>query len=130
MKNLAIIFLVSLVSLFSLSAQSVLEGSISNRQGESLTAVNVKFIHLTNQQLSQTVNTDEDGYFFMEQLADGAYELEISHQQYGTVIMENFEFPRDTDQVLGLQLEEIQVTTPTVRAEHHTPNHVSVAKIY
>ena len=130
MKNLAIIFLVSLVSLFSLSAQSVLEGSISNRQGESLTAVNVKFIHLTNQQLSQTVNTDEDGYFFMEQLADGAYELEISHQQYGTVIMENFEFPRDTDQVLGLQLEEIQVTTPTVRAEQHTPNHVSVAKIY
>lgn len=113
MKNLSTLLLIVLLGNLTLSAQNMIEGSIMNAQGESLEATNITMKHSANADLNKVITTDENGYFFLEGLADGAYTLIIENAAYQKVSMDNFEFPRDTDKVIGLTMESVEVLIPT-----------------
>ncbi len=116
MKNLSTLLLIVLLSNLSISAQSMIEGSIMNAKGESLVATNITMEHSTNAQLNKVIVTDENGYFFVDNLADGAYSLIVENIDYQTLLMDGFQFPKDTDKVIGLTMESLEVLTPTVLA--------------
>ncbi len=132
MKNLLSFVLIIALTNFSLTAQSLLEGSISNNDGTTLTSATVVLHHVNNENLSKTLIVDESGYFILEDIPAGTYKLEISNSDYESIIVDNFQFPRDTDQVLGLSFEQPILTNPTVNTDtRNTPEgHVSLAKNY
>lgn len=132
MKNLSALLLIVLLGNLALSAQSMIEGSITHAQGESVVATVVTMQHKTDAELSKTITIDGSGYFIMEDLADGAYSLAVENMEYQPVIIDNFEFPRDTDKVLGLTLENLNELTPTdVFTKRNTPkNNVAISSVY
>jgi len=107
MKNLSILLLIALLGNLSLTAQNMIEGSIMNAEGESLVATMVTMQHATDVQLNKAITTDENGYFFLENLADGSYTLIVENVDYQNLLMDDFQFPRDTDKVVGLTLENL-----------------------
>lgn len=125
MKNLFTLSLIVLLSNFSLTAQNLIEGGISNENGKSLTAT----ITLENEQkaqFSKMIQTDEDGYFMIDDLANGNYQLIVEHSAYKTITIDNFEFPRDSDQILGLTMENLENTEITI-ARNIPENNTSIA---
>jgi len=132
MKNLLTLILIVALTNFSLTAQSLLEGSISINDGTSITATTVVLHHLNNEELTKVFQVDETGYFLLENIQAGAYSLEVVNADYEPIIVDNFQFPRDTDQVLGLSFEQPILTNPTVNADtRNTPeDHATLAKIY
>lgn len=132
MKNLSTLLLIVLLGNLSLSAQNMLEGSILNTQGESIVATNILMEHSTNTQLNKVITTDENGYFFLEDLADGRYTLIIENTDYQKLSMNNFEFPRDTDKVVGLTLENLEILTATdIMTKRNEPkNNIASSNVY
>ncbi len=129
MKNLITLLLIGLLGNFSLTAQNTIEGGISNESGESLTATTITLENEQDVRLTKTIQTDADGYFIVDDLADGQYRLVVEHATYKTISMDNFEFPRDTDQVLGLTMEPLENTDIIV--VRNTPDkHNCLAKIF
>ena len=112
MKKLSTLLLIVLLGNLSLTAQNMLEGSIANAEGESLVATVITMQHETDTQLTKTITTDENGYFFLDNLANGDYTLVIEHIGYQPLSMRAFQFPRDTDKVVGLTLENLDVFIP------------------
>ena len=90
----------------------MIEGSIMNAEGESLVSTNIRMEHSTDAQLNKVVTTDENGYFFLDNLVDGTYTLVVENIDYQILSMNDFQFPRDTDKVVGLTLESLEVLTP------------------
>lgn len=132
MKNLSALLLIVLLGNLSLSAQSMIEGSITNAQGESVVATVVTIQHKIETELNKTITIDESGYFIIENLADGTYSLAVENVVYQTILIDNLEFPRDTDKVLGLTLENLNELTPTdVFTKRNTPkNNVAISSVY
>ncbi|MFK7978498.1 MAG: carboxypeptidase-like regulatory domain-containing protein [Saprospiraceae bacterium] len=114
MKKISTLLLIALLVNLSLTAQNMLEGSIMNAEGESLVATVITMQHATDAQLTKAITTDENGYFFLDNLANGAYTLVVENIGYQTLSMSDFQFPRDTDKVVGLTLENLDVLIPTV----------------
>jgi len=129
MKNLFILLLIGLFSNFSLTAQNMIEGGISNELGEVLTTATITLENEEDDHLNKTIQTDEYGYFIMEGLVDGSYRLIVEHTTYKTISMDNFEFPRDTDQILGLTMEPLNDAAPTI-VKNSPDNNNSIAKLY
>ena len=113
MKKLSTLLLIALLGNLSLTAQNIIEGSIMNAQGESLVATVIKMQHATDTAFNKAITTDENGYFFLEDLANGDYTLVIENIGYQPLSMSDFQFPRDTDKVVGLTLENLDVFVPT-----------------
>lgn len=129
MKNLITLLLIGLLGNFSLTAQNMIEGGISNESGEGLTAVTITLENEQDVRLTKTIQTDDYGYFIMDDLADGHYRLVVEHATYKAISMDNFEFPRDTDQILGFTMEAKENTDIIV--VRNTPNkNNGLAKIY
>jgi len=105
MKKVFNLLLIGVFANFSLFAQSMIEGGISNEAGESLIAATITLVNEQNVQLNKTIQTDEYGYFVIEDLTDGNYQLVVEHVDYESLAIHNIVFPRDTDQVLGLEME-------------------------
>ncbi|MEM6317561.1 MAG: carboxypeptidase-like regulatory domain-containing protein [Bacteroidota bacterium] len=105
MKNLSLYFTFVFSSL-SLVAQSSLEGSIYDTDGEPIAAATVFLRPASSAFTTLEITTDESGYFFIENIEDGEYELVTTSKTYDTVRVQHFEFPKDTDQVVGLILEK------------------------
>lgn len=129
MKNLITLLLIGLIGNFSLTAQNTIEGGINNESGEVLTATTITLENEQDVRLNKTIQTDEYGYFIMDDLADGQYRLVVENAAYKTISMDNFEFPRDTDQILGLTMESLENTD--IMVVRNTPDkNNSLAKIY
>ena len=132
MKNLLSLILIIALTNFSLTAQSLLEGSISTENGTTITSTTVVLHHLNNEDLTKVLTVDETGYFLLENIEEGAYQLEVTNADYEPILVNNFQFPRDSDQVLGLSFEQPLMMNPTVNADtRNTPeDNLSIAKIY
>lgn len=132
MKNLSALLLIVLLGNVALSAQSMIEGSITNVQGESVVATVVTMQHQTDAKLSKTITIDESGYFIMDNLADGFYSLAVENSDYEPVLITDFQFPRDTDKVLGLTLESLKVLAPTdILTKRNAPkDNIAVSSVY
>ncbi len=129
MKKLFTLLLIGLLGNFSLSAQNAIEGGITNKAGEGLTEVSITWENTEDAYLNKTIQTDEFGYFMMDDLADGTYRLVVTNATHKTISMDNFEFPRDANLILGLTMESLNETdTAIVRS---TPdNNTNIAKVY
>lgn len=132
MKNLLSFILIIALTNFSLTAQSLLEGSISTNDGTSITATTVVLHHLENENLTKVLQVDDTGYFILDNIQEGAYSLEVVNANFEPIIVDNFQFPRDTDQVLGLNFEQPLLTNPTVNNDtRNTPkSHSVLGKTY
>ena len=106
MKDYLITGLLLLITTFSTIAQSTIEGSITDQMGTDLAGITVAMINQNNPEWSRSLSTDETGYFIIDHLIAGNYQLEIADPNYETVTIKHFEFPRDNEQVLGLTLED------------------------
>jgi len=71
MKNLFTLLLIGLLSNLTLTAQNMIEGGISTDTGENVIAAKVTLENEQDAQLSKSIQVDEDGYFMVEDLADG-----------------------------------------------------------
>lgn len=114
MKNFVTLFLLLLVANFSISAQSMIEGTILNENGDGVPDVTILVKHTAKTEFAQVVQTDDNGYFMVNDLIDGNYELVAKTNNYETLLINDFQFPRDTDQVVGLTLENLITSSPTV----------------
>lgn len=132
MKNLSILLLIILLGNLSISAQNMIEGSIMNAQGESLVATNITMEHSTDTQLNKTITTDENGYFFLDNLADGVFTLVVENADYQLLSMNDFQFPRDRDKVVGLTLESLEVLFPTelTTKRNERKNDITSSSVY
>lgn len=132
MKNLSVILLIVLLGNVSLAAQSTIEGSIRNTKGESLQSAVVTMQHATDKQLDKAITTDENGYFIMDNLADGEYALVVEDADYQILLVDNFQFPKDADKIVGLTLENLELLMPTdITTKRNEPkNNVDVATVY
>ena len=99
MKNFVTLFLLLLVANFSISAQSMIEGTILNKNGDGVPDVTILIKHTAKAEFAQVVQTDDNGYFMVDDLIDGNYELVAKTNNYETLLINDFQFPRDTDQV-------------------------------
>lgn len=129
MKNLLSLILIVALTNFSLTAQSLLEGSISTNNGTAITAATVVLHHLNDENLTKVLTIDETGYFILEDIPAGTYKLEVTNTEYEPIIVDNFQFPRDTDQVLGLSFDQPLLTNQTANSDTRN-GHVSLAKNY
>jgi len=129
MKNLIILLLIGLLGNFSLTAQNTIEGGISNESGEGLTAVTIILENEQDAELNKTIQTDEYGYFIVDDLVDGRYQLVVENEAYKTISIDNFEFPRDSNQVLGLTMKALNDEEP-IMVRNIPGNNVGLAKIY
>lgn len=128
MKNITILSLLVLMINGALFAQNVIEGSISNEAGEILAATTITLQNLDNDRLTKVMTTDEEGYFIMENMADGQYQLEVTSIGYERSVIANFEFPRDTDQIVGLTLTATEMIMPTAKnLDQNNPDNKLVA---
>jgi len=107
MKNLFVFLLLGLFANFSLTAQNMIEGGISNEIGESLILTSITLEHKQDATLNKTMLTDEYGYFIMDNLVDGNYRIVVEKNTFETITLDNFEFPRDKDIVLGVTMKSI-----------------------
>ena len=107
MKNLFVFLLLGLFANFSLTAQNMIEGGISNEIGESLILTSITLEHKQDATLNKTMITDEYGYFIMDNLVDGNYRIVVEKNTFETITLDNFEFPRDKDIVLGVTMKSI-----------------------
>lgn len=132
MRNLLSLILIVALTNFNLSAQSLLEGSISTEDGATITTATIVLHNLENKDLSKELTLDETGYFILEGIKAGAYKLEVTNTDYTPIIVDNFEFPRDTDQILGLSFDQPLLTNTTVNADtRNTPeDNLSLVKFY
>jgi len=85
----------------------MIEGGISNELGESLVLTTITLEHQQDVTLNKTMLTDAYGYFIMDDLADGNYRIIIEKNTFETITLDNFEFPRDKDKVLGLTMKSL-----------------------
>ena len=132
MKKISTLLLIVLLGNLSLSAQSMIEGSITNTKGENVVATVITMQHQTDAELTKTITVDESGYFIMNNLADGVYSLAVENADYEPVLIADFQFPRDTDKVLGLTLKSSDVLNPTdIFTKRNTPkDNVAVSSVY
>ncbi len=132
MKNLSVLLLIALLGNISVAAQSTIEGSIMNAKGESLQSAVVTMQHATDAQLNRAITTDENGYFIVDNLTDGEYVLVVENADYQTLSIDNFQFPKDADKVVGLMVENLELLTPTdITTKRNEPkNNVDVATVY
>ena len=132
MKNLSVLLLIVLLGNISIAAQSTIEGSIMNAKGESLQSAVVTMQHTKDVELNKAITTDENGYFIMDDLVDGDYILVVENADYQTLLIDNFEFPKDADKVVGLTLENLELLTPTdITTKRNAPkNNIAVATVY
>lgn len=112
MKNYPILLFVFVLLNAQLSAQSLLEGSITNENGSDITTATVKLHHNSDKNL--TIESQiEEGYFFLENIANGEYWLEVSANNYEPIIIEHFKFPQDSDTVMGLTMSALEQNEKT-----------------
>lgn len=132
MKNLSVLLLIVLLGNVSIAAQSTIEGSIMNTKGESLQSVVVTMQHTTDEELNKAITTDENGYFIVDNLIDGEYVLVVEDVDYQTLSIDNFQFPKDADKVVGLTVENLELLTPTdITTKRNAPkNNIAVATVY
>lgn len=110
MKNYSTLLFVFLLMNFHLSAQSLLEGSITNENGIDLTTATVQLHHLTDEALTVEMEVGQDGYFIMDNIVDGNYWLEVIAENHESVVINNFNFPQDSDKVMSLSLNSLEHT--------------------
>lgn len=111
MKNfLTYLFIISVTN-FSIMAQSQIEGNIMTEEGEMPNRITVSLINQHQSELHQNISTDEEGYFFVNNVADGAYKLVVEAPNYESIVISNIRFPQDNDQVFGLTLEKVKIIT-------------------
>ena len=129
MKNLFTVLLIGLLTNLSLTAQSMIEGGISAETGETLTAATITLENENDADLNKSIQLDEDGYFIVEGVADGNYRLVVEKTAFKTITMDNFVFPRDNEQILGLVMESTQpLKNSEITIARNTPkNRISIA---
>lgn len=110
MKNYSTLLFIFLLVNFHLSAQNLLEGSITNENGIDITVATVQLHHITNEALTVEMEVGQDGYFIMENIVDGNYWLEVTAEDHESVVIDNFNFPQDNNKVMGLRMNSLDNT--------------------
>lgn len=110
MKNYSTLLFIFLLVNFHLSAQNLLEGSITNENGIDITVATVQLHHITNEALTVEMEVGQDGYFIMENIVDGNYWLEVTAEDHESVVIDNFSFPQDNNKVMGLRMNSLDNT--------------------
>jgi len=108
MKFLFVSFYAVFLLTFAVQAQSQIEGSISTAGGEESNIIVIKMTHQDQSELSKSITVEAADYFFLGNLADGSYQLEVRSDGFEPILISDFSFPRDADQVLGLMMRPIQ----------------------
>jgi hypothetical protein len=128
MKNILTFILILMIGNFSLNGQSRIEGSISDENGKVMAAVAITIKNSTNPALTKQFTSDQNGYFIAEGIIDGNYLIEITSENYKTITLRNFNFPRDTDQVMGVTLHEKKKveTVPTAIGDRLEEDRLSI----
>ncbi|MEM1124760.1 MAG: carboxypeptidase-like regulatory domain-containing protein [Bacteroidota bacterium] len=132
MKNRLSLLLILMLGINTLFAQSTLEGSISDVQGTTISSATITLRNINNKAHSKVSLVNATGYFILEDIENGAYTLEVTNEDYEPIIVQNLEFPRDTDQVVGLSFEASSLahSTATANNKNKSEENASLAKIY
>ena len=85
------------------TAQSNLEGSLFHQNQPVLDAT--VSLTRTDGKGQRTIYVDRRNYFEFALIADGEYDLRVSHAGFDTLQVFRLSFPHDHGQVLGLLLE-------------------------
>ncbi|WP_395093798.1 TonB-dependent receptor domain-containing protein [Vaginella massiliensis] len=77
-RKLSLVVLFSLLSYSTFAQETAkISGRVLNEQNENLALVNVVLFHPTTNEFVAEVNSDEQGYFVVEDVADGTYKIQI-----------------------------------------------------
>ena len=105
MKTPILFFLVFILSISAIFAQSGVAGAVSTVDGEELPFVNITLLNTVNKEVTFIKETDEFGYFELTDIPDGVYEIYVSSPTYKSATIEYLSFPKDRDKVFNVSLE-------------------------
>ena len=116
MKNYMLLILLSIVS-FSIQAQGSLEGILKKTDGNPLEFANVTLKQ--NGEFIKGVSANMEGYYFIDNLKEGEYELTFSYmtsistpQTIKIVARETFAFNSSIE--IGFEFKTVVITAPDI----------------